>query len=538
MEGDEVKRRKKEGKREESDSEKCQRRKYHQHRSLVCCMQQIPCRNARPCPRDRCSTRAADVLRPHIASTPLPWVILAICFLPAPRAGAEFHCAVSSPDLAAAAREWGTRRLSSRPLQMSSEERLTEPPEMRLKNHLDALKAVASGFACDDSLGAKRIANPRVADQNRGMPHTAVYRSPLAASFAGDSAPATPCSVKHEDLSDKLFGGKGPWSKFFDEDNLSTFTPEPSDSLSSAPGLRSGSQPLHRHSRHMKHFNSLVSSSRSLFTDVQPSEFDIDFETQCLDSIEQRSTESGKRALKTSAICFDFDRTLSKDHLHHMTQASRTGLSDEQAIAAFGGRRRIEKLASFLTDLEASGAAIHIISLGHKTDIMSSLASVGLDRLFPAGCIIGCDEIRSLQLVTKAQCTRHVASLYGNPPPKERDTPPTLVKSRTSGSTYCDAGLRLLTLTCSTLPGLQRHDVLLVDDDHEQLLECSESSESDIPKACGKNGSRGAGESDEGTCGTYWVRSGVGLTDEDMAVIGGMARARDMTRRSGCELSL
>jgi hypothetical protein len=300
----------------------------------------------------------------------------------------------------------------------------------------------------------------------------------------------------------------------------------------------------------MERFNSLVSSSRFLFTDVQPSEFDVDFETQCLHCIEQRSTENGKRALKTSAICFDFDRTLSKDHLHHMTQASRTGLSDEQAIAAFGGRRRIEKLASFLTDLEASGAAIHIISLGHKTNIMSSLASVGLDRLFPAGCIIGCDEIRGLQLVTKAQCTRHVASLYGKPPrerdtpppslkvEKERDTPPILVKSRTKSSTYRDAVLKLLTLTCATLPGLQRHDVLLVDDDHEQLLECSEPSESDIPKSCGTNGSRGAGESEEGTCGTYWVRSGVGLTDEDMAVIGGMARARDMTLRSGCELSL
>jgi hypothetical protein len=74
---------------------------------------------------------------------------------------------------------------------------------------------------------------------------------------------------------------------------------------------------------------------------------------------------------------------------------------------------------------------------------------------------------------------------------------------------------------------------LLVDDDHEQLLECNEMEGMALGGACGGGGLQGGAESgsedrDRGRCGTYWVSSGKGLTACDMAAISGMTRSRHM----------
>lgn len=343
-------------------------------------------------------------------------------------------------------------------------ELLTETPEMRLKKHLDALKATASVFVVHEAPAAKLNGDLPPAGHSLA---NAKYGGPIKAKNEVRMR-----AVKSE--------GINPRRRLFDDDHLSTVTPEPSESLSNAPSFRGQSGSLHIRGRDADDW--FDSSRRSTSPDGQVFEAEQDFQLQYLQL--ERSIAMGKPAAKTSAVCFDFDRTLSQDHVHHLTQASRTRLTVEEAVAAFGGHRRVQQLAAFLSELEASGAAIHIISLGHKEEIMASLASVGLDSLFPAERVIGCDEIRSLRLVTKAQCTAHVAFLYG----------------------------------------LRRQDVLLVDDDDEQLLECSEASESDLPAACGGV----AGAVDGGTCGTYWVRSGRGLTARDMAAIGGMARSRKM----------
>lgn len=403
--------------------------------------------------------RVAAARRQHAGMFPVLWVVWAVFLLPAPRVGAEFQYAVSSPDLPALARSWSFNKLS-----LGIKQRLIETPEMHLKKHLNTLKESAIAFT--EMTSAK---NPHAALPTRV--HTEY------------AAPVTPHETSKLKLSVITVADQNPRRRLFDDDRFSTVTPEPSDSLASVPvHMKSGSLPLSQYAGYADDFNPLSSRRRSVLPDGQTSEFEQDLQQQYLHV--QRSIAIGKPFAMTSAICFDFDRTLSKDHVHDMTQASRMGLTEEEAVKAFGGRRRIQKLASFLTELEAAGAAIHIISLGHKSDIMASLSSVGLDGLFPPNRIIGCDELRHLQLVTKAQCTAHVASLCG----------------------------------------LRRQDVLLVDDDHEQLLECSESSESELPAAYGRD----AGALDEGTCGTYWVKSGIGLTDRDMAAIGGMARSRQM----------
>ena len=384
--------------------------------------------------------------------------ISAICVLEFPGAGADFQRAVSSPDLAAVARSCYAMLPGDK-----------EWPEMCLKKHLAALRASASAFVNDNTEGIKR----------QGLPPA--EHSMANKKFGG---PVKAHKTKPEGRNAVNSAGMTPRRRLFDDDHFSTVTPEPSDSLSSEPSFRarSGGLPFGRNQIGQDADDLFDSSRRSTSPDGQIFGVEDDFQLQYLHL--ERSIAMGKPTAKTSAVCFDFDRTLSEDHVHHMTQASRARLSDEEAVTAFGGPRRIQQLAAFLSELEAAGAAIHIISLGHKSEIMDSLASVGLNQLFPSERIIGCDEIRGLCLVTKAQCTAHVASLYG----------------------------------------LRRQDVLLVDDDHDQLLECSEESESALPTTCYSMSSI----EDDSTCGTYWVQSGRGLTARDMAAIGGMARSRKM----------
>eukprot|EP00960_Hanusia_phi_P041356 754963-Hanusia_phi.AAC.1 len=169
---------------------------------------------------------------------------------------------------------------------------------------------------------------------------------------------------------------------------------------------------------------------------------------------------------RKAAIFFDFDRTLSADHIHDLMKASQKGLSDIDVTRAFGGTQRVKRLERFLSGLLSSGAILHILSLGHKEKIMESLRAVGLDHLFPPTVIYGCDELRLKRCATKAQCALLIADSMG----------------------------------------LKASDVLLVDDDHEQL----DSDESFHEENSSSN------------CGTYWVRSGQGLSDRDMAAIGGM----------------
>ncbi len=381
-------------------------------------------------------------------------IVSSLCVLHCPQTCADMHRVISSPDLASMARQcWDAKKLPA-----DYKEHLTETPEMRLKKHLDTLKATVRDFGFE--------APSR--DMGHGTPapaHTHTTRGYAKTSME-----------QHLPVATRKDGC--PRRRLFDDEHLSTVTPEPSDLQQMPP--RSGvalRQP--RQGVEDPQLDGHVILRRTLFSSREMDVGGYDFaEYQHV----ERSIAVGKPAAKASVICFDFDRTLSQDHLHQMTQVSRTGLTREEAVAAFGGHRRIQHLTAFLSELEACGAAIHIISLGHKSDIVHSLARVGLDRLFTPDRIIGCDELRSLRLVTKAQCIAHVASLYG----------------------------------------LQRRDALLVDDDHEQLVECSESPESELAVAC----EGAAGLADGGRCGTYWVRSGRGLTDRDMAAIGGMARTR------------
>jgi len=399
-------------------------------------------------PRSGCGQRSAKQQ---------PWALLlivsAFCFLHCPQTGADMHRVVSSPDLASMARQcWNAKELP-----VDCKECLTETPEMRLKKHLDTLKATVQDFgfeALSRDTMTQGAPSPAHAHTSRGYAMTS----------------------KSQHLPVATRKGGCPRRRLFDDEHFSTVTPEPSDLQQPSSGV---AQRLPGKGVQDPHLDGHGILRRALFSSREMDEAGYNFvEYQHV----ERSIAVGKPASKTSVICFDFDRTLSQDHLHQMTQVSRTGLTREQAVAAFGGHRRIEHLTAFLTDLEACGAAIHIISLGHKSDILHSLARVGLDHLFTPDRIIGCDELRCLRLVTKAQCIAHVAWLYG----------------------------------------LRRSDALLVDDDHEQLIECSESPESDLAIACGGL----AGLADGGRCGTYWVRSGRGLTEKDMAAIGGMARTR------------
>ena len=373
---------------------------------------------------------------------------------------AEFQRVISSPDLAGLARTTSFSQLPLRHRQI-----LKETPEERLQRHLHVLKHEAQRSVLDEALSIPKKHVLSANDQSTVAARPLSVASTDMASKIGNK-PATnleAMSTLHRPLDVACF---------------STVTPEPSDSMLTAPDACGalGSCPL----GHQSHGISADSSADKENT-LQQHYLRL-----------QRSIS----ASKTSAVCFDFDRTLSQDHIHQMTQASRTGLTREEAIAAFGGHRRIQHLSTFLSELEACGVAIHIVSLGHKEDIMAALVGVGLDHLFSAERVYGCDEMRKLRLVTKAQCIAHVAAL-----------------------------LRL-----------RRQDILLVDDDHDQLLECSDSSECELPLECGG----GAGSSslvlDQGTCGTYWVKSGRGLTDQDMAAISGMARSRFMALHDGIEV--
>jgi hypothetical protein len=380
-------------------------------------------------------------------------LVVAACVLFAPpRAGADVHRAISSPDLVAMVRGWRSEVPRGR------REALAETPEMRLTKHLDALKAVVVRTR-------RELAGDRAAEHS------------------------TTTAVPPE-LHPAKAGGRGPRRKLFDDDYFSTVTPEPSESMWRAPRAPEPAGALRSCS---PSYSSAEDASLRAW-EHQPHAAARDLEDQHL--LMQRRIALGQPPARTcgrhSVVCFDFDRTLSQEHVHRMTEASRTGLTPEEAVAAFGGGRRIQQLSCFLTDLEASGAAIHIVSLGHKEDIIASLTSIGLDGLFPAHRIIGCDEIRHLRLVTKAQCTAYIAAHYG----------------------------------------LRGKDVLLVDDDHEQLLECSETLEGTALGRVRAIGSaeRGAeGEDgDRDRCGTYWVSSGRGLTACDMAAISGMTRSRNM----------
>jgi hypothetical protein len=91
------------------------------------------------------------------------------------------------------------------------------------------------------------------------------------------------------------------------------------------------------------------------------------------------------------ALCFDFDQTLSQDHIHKLRRSSTRGkqayllqiststkselFPGVDYIEAFGGRERILRLGTFLEDLRSAGAAIHIISHGFKNEILKVMPS-------------------------------------------------------------------------------------------------------------------------------------------------------------------
>ena len=384
-------------------------------------------------------------------------VFVVVCLvLATPRTVADVHRAMSSPDLTRMARSWCSE------LPRGHREAPTETPAMRLSKHLDALKAMA-----------------RSRREHAGA-HAAQHSD--AAVVPREFHPEQPAGAR--------FGAAGPRRKLFDDAHFSTVTPEPADTMFQAPLAPEQADALRSCS---PRYSSLEHHTLLLAQGQQPRAAAQDNQYMHMKRRIALGRPSAKTCGRHSVVCFDFDHTLAQDHVHRMTEASRTGLTPEEAVAAFGGGRRIQQLSAFLTELEALGAAIHIVSFGHKEDIMASLASIGLEKLFPAQRIIGCDEIRHLRLVTKAQCTAYVAEHYG----------------------------------------LRCQDVLLVDDDHEQLLECNEMEGMALGGACGGGGLQGGAESgsedrDRGRCGTYWVSSGKGLTACDMAAISGMTRSRHM----------
>ena len=389
-------------------------------------------------------------------------------------AGAEFQRVISSPDLAAVARAG-----SFSPLPLGHRERLKETPEERLKQHLAVLKAHGPITGKPTPTAAPSLLDPtrwHVAAPGAGI------------KTAGDEDANGPI---RQQLDGHYTNGMG--TEMPEIDPVWT----PLDGHFKAGPVPVVDQLTNTTPDKLNPF--FVRGSTYASSQRPRAERTADAASSFL---QQYTTFKGSISTgTTTAICFDFDRTLSQEHVYQLARSSRAsqvrGLTTEEAVAAFGGRRRIERLVAFLTDLTASGAAIHIVSLGHKAEIEATLARVGLSHLFPSHHVYGCEQLRQLRLVTKAQCTAHIAALYQ----------------------------------------LRRRDVLLVDDDHDELDECCEQSDTlhEAATQASAPGPPGTRAADEGTCGTYWVRSGRGLTEKDMAAIGGMARSKYAARHAARE---
>ena len=113
------------------------------------------------------------------------------------------------------------------------------------------------------------------------------------------------------------------------------------------------------------------------------------------------------------ALCFDFDQTLSREHLHRLSKGAPGGVSGIDLHAAFGGRERIARLGRFLGDAKKLGAAVHIISHNQKDSIIDALGAVGLGLHFPPDTIVGWGELRDNALASKSEMATRIADGYG-----------------------------------------------------------------------------------------------------------------------------
>ena len=112
---------------------------------------------------------------------------------------------------------------------------------------------------------------------------------------------------------------------------------------------------------------------------------------------------------KLKALVLDFDSTISTptfiQRLGQWAVADKVAvfrsMSHDEQIANFGGTERIQALSQLLTELEAAGIALHIISIGHKAAFVPHLEAVGLRRFFDDSRVFGQDsvELREVEFV-------------------------------------------------------------------------------------------------------------------------------------------
>mmetsp|Transcript_23925 Transcript_23925/g.60807 ORF Transcript_23925/g.60807 Transcript_23925/m.60807 type:complete len:189 (-) Transcript_23925:34-600(-) len=115
---------------------------------------------------------------------------------------------------------------------------------------------------------------------------------------------------------------------------------------------------------------------------------------------------SGK-AIK--ALVLDFDSTISTPTF--LERANQWAVADnvplfesmsaEERVANFGGKARIEQLASCLKDLKAASVELFIVSIGYKAAFVPHLQSVGLLAFFEPERLYGQDspELRATGFV-------------------------------------------------------------------------------------------------------------------------------------------
>eukprot|EP01083_Nonionella_stella_P164774 546430_1 len=95
-------------------------------------------------------------------------------------------------------------------------------------------------------------------------------------------------------------------------------------------------------------------------------------------------------------IVYDFDQTITELHLYRQLHGGQLDalckLSDDELIAIFGGKERIEKLNKHFKFVTDSDVEIGIVSFGWSTVIKKSLDRVQLGIYFENKVIIGRDS--------------------------------------------------------------------------------------------------------------------------------------------------
>jgi len=140
----------------------------------------------------------------------------------------------------------------------------------------------------------------------------------------------------------------------------------------------------------------------------ETSELDIQLEDEVKSNVGPRLQQSSSPNVK--ALVYDFDCTISSEHVYHnlnklsLGLATGTGtlaemqckrlnsISYEQVLVWFGGKARLQRLNKHFELLKDKGRTLLIISHGFESVVKAALRRVGLDTYFKPGDIYGCDS--------------------------------------------------------------------------------------------------------------------------------------------------